>query len=546
MKKNRICRAIFAFVLSMMLMCTTGERNNPCDSGGSNYQGAIVTTRIPTTDPDNATITEGQSISFSVAVKGNNVQYQWWKDGVEITNANSATFAISAAKTSQSGKYRCFVWNDWGADVSLERTLKVNPSITTYSLTISSPTGGSTTPTGTVTLSSGGGQLVTASPAPGYTFTNWTVVSGSASILAPSSASTSVSITSNAAIRANFTEATYTLTMSSTTGGSTTPTGTLTLSYGVSQSIAATPSTGHGFSGWSVVNGSATIANINSISTTVSITSNSTIKAIFNQTIATGNFLAWTGSDDSSHYFQLVRINKTTGTITNIGSSTTSFFTDLEYGPDGALYGIGNSLNTINPLTGVPTKIGDLYYGSAKILMCGAGFSKEGNLYAIENNRDSGRVFTVNLSNGTLTYAGKPSSNINDFAFSTDGTLYANSLYELYKINKTNMSTISDIGSFGSYKINSLAFGIEGALFGSDAYPSTNLYSITLATAVPKVLTAMHTTGVVCIIEEHTITTMAKVTAGPKEIAPKINVAELLAMELKIKEEQSRRISTQH
>jgi hypothetical protein len=56
----------------------------------------------------------------------------------------------------------------------------------------------------------------------------------------------------------------------------------------------------------------------------------------------TGNFLAWTGSDDASHFFTLVRVNGQTGSVETIGGS--GFFTGLAYGADGRLYGVSNNM----------------------------------------------------------------------------------------------------------------------------------------------------------------------------------------------------------
>jgi hypothetical protein len=162
-------------------------------------------------------------------------------------------------------------------------TIRANFTSLTYSLTMSNDGHGSTTPTGTVTVNHGAATSITATPASGYQFSNWTVTSGTATIANPTSASTTVTLTSGSAtIRANFTSLTYSLTMSNDGHGSTTPTGTVTVNHGAATSITATPSSGYQFSNWTVTSGSATIANPTSASTTVTLTSGSaTIRANF-------------------------------------------------------------------------------------------------------------------------------------------------------------------------------------------------------------------------------------------------------------------------
>ena len=57
-------------------------------------------------------IVPGQSATFTVTATGDNLMYQWQKDGVDIaTGANSATYTIAAVAESDEGEYRCVVSN---------------------------------------------------------------------------------------------------------------------------------------------------------------------------------------------------------------------------------------------------------------------------------------------------------------------------------------------------------------------------------------------------------------------------------------------------
>ena len=76
----------------------------------------------------------------------------------------------------------------------------------------------------------------------------------------------------------------YQLTVQPTTGGTiTAPSSSpINVNYGVPTTITASANTGYSFANWTVVSGSATIANVNSISTTVTLTAgNATVQANF-------------------------------------------------------------------------------------------------------------------------------------------------------------------------------------------------------------------------------------------------------------------------
>jgi hypothetical protein len=79
------------------------------------------------------------------------------------------------------------------------------PINVTYTLTMANDGHGATSPAGTVTVNSGAANPIAATPASGYQFLNWTVTAGTATFASATSAGTTVTLASNAAIRANFT-----------------------------------------------------------------------------------------------------------------------------------------------------------------------------------------------------------------------------------------------------------------------------------------------------------------------------------------------------
>ncbi len=219
----------------------------------------------------------------------------------------------------------------------------------------------------------------------------------------------------------------------------------------------------------------------------------------------TGNFLAWTGSEDATHYFTLVRVNGQTGSVTTIGGS--DFFTGLAYGADGRLYGVSDRLCIINPADGTTSTVGDLISQGTvtPILMTEAAFAPDGTLFVIENASPN-RVFTVDLSTGGLTLMGTPDflAIARAIEFSTNGTLYA-AFADLYTLNASNMTTTSTLGSTGAF-IEALTFGSGGILYGSDAFPSTNIYSLNLITGQAGIVTAVTSSALVSLVAERTTT----------------------------------------
>ena len=76
--------------------------------------------------PETQTITEGNSVTFTVEASGDGLSYQWQKDGSDIASANSASFTIPLVSNDDAGTYRVIVSNSYGSITS-----------DTFSLTVS-------------------------------------------------------------------------------------------------------------------------------------------------------------------------------------------------------------------------------------------------------------------------------------------------------------------------------------------------------------------------------------------------------------------------
>jgi hypothetical protein len=211
-----------------------------------------------------------------------------------------------------------------------------------------------------------------------------------------------------------------------------------------------------------------------------------------------GDFLSWTGMDDQTHVFMLVRVNGKTGAVSTIGG--TDYFPAMAYAPDGTLYGISDELHVIDPATGNTVKIGTFQYEASTILMHGAAFSPDGTLYVVENNPTPHRVFTVNLTNAALTYIGTPAALIWDLEFASDGTLYG-AFADLFTLNAADLTILTTVGRMGPYVLP-LTSDSAGTLFGMDIYPSTTISSLSPTTGSSSPIVATGSSGLNSLVVE--------------------------------------------
>ncbi len=207
-----------------------------------------------TTQPANQTIFAGQTATFSIIANGTSpLSYQWQKNGIGISGANSASYTTPAETTSNNGAlFSVIVSNSAGTFTSNNATLTVNPdpvapSITSQpaSLTI---TAGETatfsvTATGTAPLSyqwNHNGTAITGATSPTYTTPVETTSSNGAqfSVVVSNSAGTVTSNTATltvnpGAVAPSITSqpANQTITVGQTAAFSVTATGTAPLSY---------------------------------------------------------------------------------------------------------------------------------------------------------------------------------------------------------------------------------------------------------------------------------------------------------------------------
>jgi fibronectin type 3 domain-containing protein len=236
-------------------------------SGGgitSPYSGASMTT-----------VTTGESFNIQALPSANYHFVNWTcSDNATITAATSASTTAKLSKDS---------------------TITANFAHDTATLTMDAANGTTTPSIGDSAVSTATAIPITATPAANYHFVNWTVVSGSVTIANANSASTTVTLNggtdSAATIRANFAHDTATLTITKNGNGTVNPAAGTYLNQNTATPIAitATPVTGYHLVNWAVI-GSATVADPDSASTTLTLTGANNSKVTLTATFAIDNY----------------------------------------------------------------------------------------------------------------------------------------------------------------------------------------------------------------------------------------------------------------
>ncbi len=196
----------------------------------------------------------------------------------------TASSIISVTATQATG-YQFVNWTEDGSVVSTNasytftvtsgRTLVANFNQIMYTVSTSSSPAAGGSASGGGTYSSGSSATVTANPATGYQFINWSLGGSPVS----TSASYSFTVTSNLTLVGNFTQATYTITTSSSPSAGGTTTGGGGFNYGASATVTAVPTSGYLFVNWTE-GGSSVSTNA---SYTFTVSDNRSLMANFNQ-----------------------------------------------------------------------------------------------------------------------------------------------------------------------------------------------------------------------------------------------------------------------
>ena len=225
-------------------------------------------------------------------------------NSAEITGTGTYTHGASAT-LSFSSISPGYIFESWSGDatgsdtplsliVTESKTVTANFGLIDLELNVTADPGGSVTGGGLIQY--GTTSPITATPEEGYSFMGWSGAGINDSI----SASTTVEMTEAREVHAIFSLNSYSLTVS--TSGEGTATGTGTYNHGDLANITATPATGYSFGGW---NGNG-VTDANALSTSISMTANTSVSAIFELNAYNLSLSAGTGgtvSESGTHTF---------------------------------------------------------------------------------------------------------------------------------------------------------------------------------------------------------------------------------------------------
>jgi hypothetical protein len=166
-----------------------------------------------------------------------------------------------------------------GTNYSLYSNVANTKTLSTgYTITATAGTNGSISPSGAVSVSSGGTQTFTITPSSGYQTSSLMVDGSSTSIV---SSYTFTNVSSNHTISAAFSAITYTITASAGSNGTISPSGAVSVNSGSTKTFTMTSSTGYSLTSLAVDGSAVTAASPYVFSNVVS---NHTISATFADT----------------------------------------------------------------------------------------------------------------------------------------------------------------------------------------------------------------------------------------------------------------------
>jgi hypothetical protein len=87
---------------------------------------------VITTQPIDLTVSQGNNATFSVQATGQNLTYQWKRNGVDISNARNSSYTVSSTSIATAGEYSVVVSSDNGSQPVTSRAAKL---IVTFPLT---------------------------------------------------------------------------------------------------------------------------------------------------------------------------------------------------------------------------------------------------------------------------------------------------------------------------------------------------------------------------------------------------------------------------
>ena len=211
-------------------------------------------------------VDDGSTVDISASVTQYGYRFDKWTSfgphcTVSDPNSSSTTVMVKGACTVT-------------ANFVPRSTFTIGPNIAE---------GGSTSPSGYMTVDRGSTNAIVATPNSGYRFDKWTTSSTNCVIVVATAALNTATIAADCSITANFVK-TQQVTVSAGTGGSVSSAGTKTVDYGSVNTITATPSSGYRFDKWTSSSTKCVITDATAASTSAKISDDCSITANFVKT----------------------------------------------------------------------------------------------------------------------------------------------------------------------------------------------------------------------------------------------------------------------
>jgi len=113
---------------------------NGCESNRVEVVANVLQPAAISNQPQNQTVNQGEAVSFAIVATGDNLTYQWHKDGSPLNNESNANLSINSATISDQGLYACEVENSCNSILSNEASLTVNDPNSGFSVTVGNQT----------------------------------------------------------------------------------------------------------------------------------------------------------------------------------------------------------------------------------------------------------------------------------------------------------------------------------------------------------------------------------------------------------------------
>jgi hypothetical protein len=132
-RRSALARQVNSLIVAIPAVLAMFAMTGCAGAVSSNHSGNNSSSPTPasiSTQPANQTVTVGQSATFAVIANGTALlAYQWQKNGANIANATSASYATPATTSADNGaKFDVVVSNSAGSVTSNSATLTVNSS----------------------------------------------------------------------------------------------------------------------------------------------------------------------------------------------------------------------------------------------------------------------------------------------------------------------------------------------------------------------------------------------------------------------------------